>query len=67
MPTDEQMTLNEQLEYLRKTKKRYDNAGQAERAPLLNEMEHVTELHRKNLIRLMSGGLEHHRARSNVE
>jgi len=49
-------------------KKRYDKAeqaasarsGRAERAHLLNEMEHVTELHRKSLIRLMSGDLERH-------
>jgi hypothetical protein len=41
-------------------KKRYDKAERAERAHLLNEMEHVTELHRKSLIRLMSGDLEHH-------
>jgi hypothetical protein len=60
MPTDEQMTLDERLEYLRKMKKRYDTAEYAERAHLLDEMEHVTELRRKSLIRLMRGDLERH-------
>ena len=60
MPTDEEMTLDERLKYLRKMKKRYDKADHAERAPLLDEMEHVTELHRKSLIRLLSGDLERH-------
>jgi len=59
MPTDEEMTLDERL-YLRKMKKRYDKADHAERAYLLDEMGHMTELHRKSLIRLMSGDLERH-------
>jgi len=67
MPTDEQMTLDERLEYLRKMKKRYDTAEYAERAHLLDEMEHVTELHRKSLIRLMRGTWNATRARNNVE
>jgi phage gp16-like protein len=50
MPTDEEMTLDERLKYLRKMKKRYDKADHAERAPLLDEMEHVTELHRKSIM-----------------
>ena len=60
LPIDEQMTLDERLKYLRKMKKRYDKAEYAERAHLLDEMEHVTELHRKSLIRLMRGDLERH-------
>jgi hypothetical protein len=60
MPTDEQMTLDERLEYLRKMKKRYATAEYAERAHRWDEMEHVTELHRKSLIRLRRGDLERH-------
>ena len=67
MPTDEQMTPDEQLEYLRKMKKRYDTAEYAEQAHRLDEMEHGTELHWKSLIRLMRGDLERTRARNNVE
>jgi hypothetical protein len=39
-------------------KKRYLKAGRLERGRLLNEMESVTRLHRKSLIRLMSSSLE---------
>ena len=39
-------------------KKRYKQAGRKERGRLLDEVEAVTELHRKSLIRLMNGSLE---------
>jgi len=39
-------------------KKRYLKASKLERGRLLDEMEEVTCLHRKSLIRLMSGSLE---------
>ena len=60
MPADEQMTLDERLEYLRKMKKCYDAAEYAGQAHRLDEMEPVTELHRRSLIRLMRGDLERH-------
>jgi len=65
-PTDEQMILDERLEYLHKMKKRYATEY-AEQAHRLDEMEHGTELHWKSLIRLMRGDLERTRARNNVE
>ena len=58
MPKEEKMTINERWKYLRLVKKRYLKAGKLERGRLLNEMEAVTKLHRKSLIRLMSGSLE---------
>jgi hypothetical protein len=61
MPEEEKMTMDERFKYLRLMKKRYLKAGRLERGRLLNEMESVTRLHRKSLIRLMGSGLERKR------
>jgi hypothetical protein len=53
MATDDKMTLKERDKYLRKMQKRYRNADRATKGKLLDEMEAVTELHRKSLSRLM--------------
>ncbi len=58
MPNEERMTVNERRKYLRLIKKRYLKASKLERGRLLDEMEAITGLHRKSLIRLMSGSLE---------
>ena len=58
MTTEEEMTINERRKYLRKMKSRYHKAKRQERSKLLNEMEAVTGLHRKSLVRLMRGSLE---------
>jgi hypothetical protein len=58
MTTEDQMTIDERLKYLRKMKTRYVNADRQERGRLLDEMEAVTGLHRKSLIRLLNGSLE---------
>ena len=58
MPNKEKMTLNERRKYLRLIKKRYLKASNFERGRLLDEMEAITGLHRKSLIRLISGSLE---------
>ena len=58
MPNEEKMTLSERRKYLRLIRKRYVKASRLERGRLLDEMEAVTRLHRKSLIRLMSGSLE---------
>jgi hypothetical protein len=55
MSTDEQMTINERYKYLRCMKKRYIVADRPTRGLLLDEMQVVTGLHRKSLIRLLSG------------
>jgi hypothetical protein len=57
MTTDDKMTIDERLKYLRQMKKRYVDADRKQRGQLLDEMEKVTELHRKSLIRLLNGSL----------
>jgi hypothetical protein len=57
MPTEEQMTINERRKYLHRMQPRYLQADREEQGRLLDEMEQVTELHRKSLIRLMGGDL----------
>jgi hypothetical protein len=59
MPTEEQMTINERRKYLHRMQPRYLQADREEQGRLLDEMEQVTELHRKSLIRLMGGDLTH--------
>lgn len=58
MSTQDKMTIDERRKYLCTMKKRYVKAGRKERTQLLGEMEAVTGLHRKSLIRLMNGSLE---------
>lgn len=63
MATQEKMTINERYKYLRLVQERYWAAGRTERSSLLNELEEVTGLHRKSLIRLLRGGLKRKRRR----
>ena len=58
MCDEEQMTIDERRKYLRAMKKRYVRADRKAKEHLLDEMEAVTSLHRKSLIRLMNGSLE---------
>ena len=58
MTTEEEMTIDERFKYLRKMKARYIKADRKERGRLLDEMEAITGLHRKSLIRLLNGSLE---------
>ena len=53
MPTEDEMSVNERRKYLKRMKVRYMAAKRGERGRLLTEMEPVTGLHRKSLIRLM--------------
>lgn len=53
MPTEEQMTINERRKYVKLMKPRYQQARRAERSRLLTEMQEVTGLHRKSLLRLL--------------
>src|SRR5712692_10476174 len=55
-PTEEQMTVNERRKYLKGRKRVYQEAKRAERSRLLTEMEQVTGLHRKSLLRLLHAG-----------
>jgi hypothetical protein len=58
MSTDDEMSIDERRKYLGRMKKRYAQATRKERGQLLDEMEAVTDLHRKSLMRLMNGSLE---------
>lgn len=58
MSIEADMTIDERRKYLRKVQKRYLPASRRERGQLLDEMEAITDLHRKSLIRLMNGDLE---------
>ena len=58
MTAEEKMTVDERRKYLRTMKKRYVKAGRKKRGQLLDEMEAVTRMHRKSLLRLMNGSLE---------
>ncbi len=57
MSTEEKMTLSERWKYLRLMKDRYDKADRKGKGALLDEMEKVTGLHRKSLIRRLNGPL----------
>lgn len=58
MSNDEKMTIDERWKYLRKMRTRYVDADRPTKRALLDEMEAVTGLHRKSLVRLMNGSLE---------
>ena len=57
MSTEDEMTIDERYKYLRCMKKRYRQANREGRGRLLDEMQAVTGLHRKSLIRLINGPL----------
>ena len=58
MTTEQKMPINDRFNYLRRVKRRYVQAGRKERNRLLDEMEAVTGLHRKSLIRLINADLK---------
>jgi len=55
MPTEDQMTVSERRKYLKLMKPRYQKASRTEQSALLTEMQEVTGLHRKSLLRLLHG------------
>jgi hypothetical protein len=58
MSQEERMTIDERRKYLQRMRVRYWQAkNKTERSRLLDEMEAVTELHRKSLLRLINGEL----------
>lgn len=57
MPAEEKMNTDERYKYLRMMRQRYEQARRSEQSRLLDEMAAVTGLHRKHLIRLLSGDL----------
>jgi hypothetical protein len=55
MSINDKMTVDERRKYLCTMKKRYEQASPRKRSGLLSEMQAVTGLHRKSLIRLLNG------------
>ena len=55
MPAEYEMTIDERRKYLKRMRERYWRADRVGRGELLSEMEAVTGLHRKSLIRLVRG------------
>jgi hypothetical protein len=53
MPSEEDMTIDERYKYLRIEQKRYVKVDRTERSRMLDEMQQVTGLNRKTLIRHM--------------
>ena len=53
MATDNEMTIDERYKYLRIMREEYEKADRRGRGLLLDQMEKVTNLHRKSLVRLM--------------
>jgi len=64
VPADDTMTIDERRKYLRRMQRRYRKATRQERSALLDEMEEVTDLHRKTLISLLHSDLERHPRRT---
>ncbi len=58
MSIDAEMTIDERRKYLRKMQKRYRQAKREAKSKLLAEIQEVSGLHRKSLVRLMASGLE---------
>ena len=58
MPEQDAMTIDERRKYLKIQRRRYKQANRRERGVLLDEMQQVTGLERKTLIRLMHDSLE---------
>jgi hypothetical protein len=58
MSTEEKMNIDERYKYLRLMKERYVKADRKMKGRLLDEMEAVTGLHHKSLIRLMNRPLK---------
>ncbi|MBF6592611.1 MAG: integrase, partial [Ktedonobacterales bacterium] len=53
MADDDQMTVDERRKYLKRMRARYERADRGGQSQLLDEMEAVTGLHRKSLLRLL--------------
>jgi hypothetical protein len=55
MPTRDEMTIDERRKYVKLMSERYRKAKRKERSQLLSEMEQVSKLHGKHVIRLLNG------------
>lgn len=57
MSETEPMSVDERRKYIHKMRGRYRKGSKKEKGKLLDEIEAVTELHRKSVIRIMNGQL----------
>lgn len=57
MSEKDEMTIDERRKYLHKMWGRYRAGSKEEKSQMLNDMEHVTGLHRKSIIRILNGRL----------
>ena len=57
MSEKDEMTIDERRKYLHKMWGRYRDASKQEKMQMLDDMEHVTGLHRKSIIRILNGRL----------
>lgn len=64
MPPRDEMTIDERRKYVKLVAERYRKAKRKERSQLLSEMEQVSKLHRKHLIRLLNGESLERKSRS---
>jgi len=58
MRKPKKLTVDERRMYLRQLHDQYLKASRSEKGRLLDQMESITGLHRKSLIRLLAGNLE---------
>jgi len=57
MSEKDEMTINERRKYLHKMWKLYRGATKKEKSKMLDDMEHVTGMNRKSIIRILNGRL----------
>lgn len=57
MSEQDEMTIDERRKYIYKMWGRYRDVSRAEKGKMLNDMEHVTGMARKSLIRILNGRL----------
>jgi hypothetical protein len=60
---DDKMSIKERYQYLRRMQKRYREATRQEKKALLDEIVAYTGMHRKSVIRRLSGSLTSMRSR----
>lgn len=54
MPSEDEMTINERRKYLKRMKPLYLKANKSQRGHFLDQMQEVTGLHRKSLLRRLA-------------
>ena len=66
MPAEDEMTIDERRKYLKRMRERYWGSDRKRRGELLSEMEAVTGLHRKSVVRLIRGATLERKPRRRV-